>query len=389
MDKPARIGLLYSANLGSPRGLLRGIKRYAETQPHWVLLPVETEDLREVELRAARPDGLIAYLYRNSQVKIVRALGRPVVNVATVLPDLPFPRVGVDHVRTGELAANHFLERGFRTFGFVGHPHHLYSTLRQEGFKRTLAKAGHPLACFHEHPARSFRLRARLFTLNEAFQAWLRKLPKPAALFACHDVWGLQVVEACRLAALRVPEDVAVLGANNDDVLCELARPSLSSVMVPAEQIGFVAAGLLKRLLAGTKPPKRPILLPPPGLITRQSSEMLAIDDPEVAAALRFLRNHSHVPVRVKDILREVPVSRRALERRFHELLQRGLGEEIRRVHVERAKQLLATTEWAMAEVAEQAGFSSQQQLSRVFRRETGMTPGAYRRKMRNPVGIW
>jgi len=209
------------------------------------------------------------------------------------------------------------------------------------------------------------------------------------ALFACADVWGLQVVEACRLAALRVPEDVAVLGANNDDVLCELARPSLSSVMVPAEQIGFEAAALLKRLLAGAKPAKKPLLLPPPGLITRQSSEMLAIDDPEVAAALRFVRNHSHVPVRVKDVLRDVPVSRRALERRFHELLQRGLGEEIRRVHVERAKQLLATTERAMAEVADQAGFSSQQQLSRVFRRETGMTPGTYRRKMRNPIGIW
>jgi LacI family transcriptional regulator len=283
------------------------------------------------------------------------------------------------------LAARHLGERGFSQFGFVGHPHHVYSTEREDGFRQGLAAAGHTPACYHERPAPSYRRRGRLLVLNVSLQRWLKGLPKPVGIFACHDVWALQVVEACRLTGLRVPEDVAVLGVDNDDLLCELARPSLSSIVVPADRIGYEAAALLERLLAGGRRPRRPLLVPPAGVVTRHSSEVLAIADPDVMAAVRYIRAHRHHPVRVEDVLREVAVSRRALERRFRAAFGRGLGEEIRHGHLERAADLLATTGLSVAEVADQAGFTSVHYLSRVFRHEMGVTPTAYRRQFRGP----
>ena len=156
-----------------------------------------------------------------------------------------------------------------------------------------------------------------------------------------------------------------------------------STAPIPAERIGYEAAALLDRLLAGARPPQQPLLLPPTRLVTRQSSDVVALDDADVAAALRIMRAHAHLPLCVADVLREVPVSRRALERRFRRALHRGLGDEIRRVHVERAKDLLASTELPVANVAERSGFSSSSHLCVVFRRDTGQTPTEFRRQVR------
>ncbi len=388
MRQTLRIGLVFNHNLAYSRGVLRGIKHYAQRQPHWILVPLDTEGLTLPAQRALRPAGLIAHVFSVFLAKTLRALRRPLVNTSAVLRDLPFPRVGVDHVAVGRLAAEHLRERGLRHFAFVGHPRHLYATQREEGFRQGLAAAGSNLACYYERRDRSYRRRGQLLALDVDLQRWLRTLPTPVGIFACHDVWGLQVVEACRLAELRVPEDVAIVGVDNDDLLCELARPSLSSVAVPAERIGSEAAGLLNRLLAGAKPPRQPLLIPPLGVVARQSSDVLALRDPDVAAAVRFIRDHGHLDVTVADVLREVPVGRRSLERRFRALLERGVWEEIRRIHLERARELLATTALSMTEVAEQAGFTDQQQLSRVFRQETGLTPTAYRRQFRGPSGV-
>jgi LacI family transcriptional regulator len=200
---------------------------------------------------------------------------------------------------------------------------------------------------------------------------------------AFYDMWGLQLAEVCRDVGLRVPADVAIVGIGNDDLLCEMSRPSLSSVAVPAEQIGHEAAALLERLMAGSAPPERPIMLPPLGVVTRQSSDILAIGDPDVAAAVRFIRQRGHLPTRVGDVLREVPVSRRSLERKFRQILNRGVSEEIRRVHVDRARALLSGTDLPMSALADHAGFSNATHLSVVFRQETGMTPTSYRRQFR------
>ncbi len=382
--KPAvHLGLVFDYHLAYARGILRGIHQFAQTRPNWILVPLDTDGLTAHALDVVRPAGLIALVIKRTLAEALLALRRPVVNVASVLPALPFPRVCVEHRQVGALAARHLSERGFGHFGFVGHPHHVYSSEREAGFRAALPATRQSLDSYYERPARSYRQRGRLMVLNKGLQRWLRALPKPVGIFACHDVWGLQVVEACRVTGLKVPDEVAVVGVDNDDLLCELARPSLSSIVVPAERIGYEAAALLERLLHRAKAPSRAHFVPPAGVVTRQSSDVLAGDDPDVAAAMRFIRANRHAALGVEDVLREVPVSRRLLERRFRAVLDRGIGEEIRRVHLERAKDLLARTALSMAEVAAQSGFASVHYLSRTVRLETGYTPTAYRRQFR------
>jgi LacI family transcriptional regulator len=173
--------------------------------------------------------------------------------------------------------------------------------------------------------------------------------------------------------------EVAIVGTDNDDLLCQMARPSLSSVANPTEKIGYEAAALLERLIGGLPPPDGPILLPPLGVVSRQSSDTLAIDDPDVVAAIRLLRARSHQPTSVVDILRALPVGRRTLERKFQKALGRGVSQEIRRIRMERARQLLVDRNRSIVEVAERAGFSSARHLSVAFRAQMGMSPTAYR----------
>jgi LacI family transcriptional regulator len=375
-----RIGLVFTYNLHYCRGILRGIKRYAEGRPQWTLLLLGPERQALDELRAFRPHGVIAFVFTYALRNALVRLRKPLVNVGGVLPSLDVPRVGVDNVGGGRLAAEHLLERGLRHFAFLGHARHAYSLDREAGFRQALEAAGYGVACHHERG--SFDPMGDLGRLSRDRQLyrWLSSLPKPVGVFACSDTWGIQLAEACLQTGLRVPEEVAIVGALNDDLLCELARPPLTSVVVPTEHIGYEAAALLDRLLAGDKPPQRPLLFPPVGVVTRQSSDVLAIEDPAVAAAVRFIREHGHQPIQVGDVLKAVPVSRRSLERRFQKVFKRTLWEEIRRVHLERAKNLLANSALPMADVAERAGLQSAKQLSVVFREETGLTPTAYRR---------
>jgi LacI family transcriptional regulator len=385
--KSTRIGLVFNSDLAYSRGVLRGVKQFAQTHPHWILTPIDPETLTAEALRALQPAGLIAHVSSPTLVRILRESGKRLVNVSRALSDLPFPRVGVDHVAVGRMAAAHLWERGLRHYGFIGHPRHAYSSEREAGFREMLAGAEQSLSCFYERSTRSYRSRSRLLALDVRFQRWLRSLPKPTGIFACHDVWGFQAAEACRLIGIRVPDDVAIIGVDNDDLLCELARPSLSSVAIPAERIGQEAASLLDHLLVGAKRPKEPVLIPPLGVVTRQSSDVLALDDPEIVAAVRFIQQHAHLPIRVGDVLRQVSVSRRALERRFFQSMNRSVAEEIRRAHVSRAKELIAGTDLMLGEVARQSGFTDARQLSVVFRQHMAQTPSDYRRQFRGQRG--
>jgi LacI family transcriptional regulator len=382
MPHSLRIALVFSYGLAYCRGILRGVRDYARTRQNWTFTPIDPESATPRFLRSLAPAGVIAHIYNDALARVLTRLGRPLVNVCGVLPDLPVPRVGLDDDAIGSAAAGHLLDRGLRHFAFVGHPHHAYSARREDGFNSTLSARGFNVHAYHDASS-PFDPRGRLWALDDRVCRWLVALPRPLGMFTCNDLWGVQICELCRQAGLRVPEDVAILGVDNDDLLCDLARPSLSSVMVPAAAVGHGAAALLDRLLHRGRAPKHPLLLPPTGVATRQSSDILAIQDPDVAAAVRVIRDHAHEPLHTRDVLDVVAVSRRSLERRFRRALGRGIGQEIRRCHVERARTLLATTDLPMPDVARLAGFGEGKQLSVVFRRETGSTPTGYRRATR------
>jgi LacI family transcriptional regulator len=298
------------------------------------------------------------------------------------MSDLPLPHVMVDHSEVGRLAARHMLERGVRQFGFVGYPRHEFSVERERGFRELVVSAGFSVASFHERTQR-IHDPTGMWNWNKPLMNWLNGISKPIGILASNDVQGAQVSEYCRQLGFRVPDQVAIVGVDDDDLLCELSRPSLSSVALAGERIGFEAAGLLDKWLHGSPPGNAVVVLPPAGVIVRQSSDLLAVPDPQVSAALRFIREHAGQPIQVRDVLQVVPVARRALERRFRKLLQRSISEEIRRVHLERSRQLLLQTDMSLAAVALGSGLRDGRQLSVIYRRETGMTPSAFRRQFR------
>lgn len=385
--QPIRIAIVMTHGYSYFRHILRGIRRYAESQPSWVFMTVAAEPRALKTLAEFRPAGLIAAVDTEALAKSLAHLRRIVVDISAVLHrSLPFPRVGVDNREVGRLAAQHFLERGLRQFAFVGNPDWYYSSAREEAFCDCVGQVHGTVARFHDRMEHTFDARGQQRPFDRRVNRWLSALPKPIGIFTPNDLWGVRVTEVCRQNQLRVPEDVAVLGVDNDDLFCELARPTLSSVIVPSERIGYEAAALLDRLLSGEKPPQEPILLPPPGVVTRRSTEVLAIDDPDVVQAARFIRERGHLPLRVADVLKEVPLGRRSLERRFRQALGWGLWEEIRRVHVERAKRLLAETDLSVKAVAEQSGFTDFRHLAVVFRQELGLAPTAYRSQTRGLV---
>jgi len=214
-------------------------------------------------------------------------------------------------------------------------------------------------------------------------QEWIKSLPKPCALLAANDRYAWHAIDACRECDISVPEEIAVLGVDNDVLLAEMARPTLSSIDLGGERIGFEAARALDALLKGERVSVDPLELAPQGVITRHSTDVLSIQDDSVAEAARFIRQHASAPIAVSDVLEHVAMSRRNLERRFRRVMRRSLLDEIRRVHLDRAAKLLRESDLDMPGVSAQSGFASQVRFSTVFREKMGTTPTAYRRRYR------
>lgn len=214
---------------------------------------------------------------------------------------------------------------------------------------------------------------------QEEIGRWLQSLPRPVGLMACNDMRGQHVLDACLRVNIAVPEELAVIGVDDDSVLCNLCHPPLSSIVPNAQRVGYEAAALLDRMMSGQTPPTEPLLIPPMGVTIRQSTDVLAIDDPIVAAAVRFIRERACQGCGMKDLLRHVPMSRSLLERRFRQHLGRSPQAEIRAVQLKRVKQLLAESDLSLDQIAGLAGYAHPEYMSVVFKRETGQTPGQYR----------
>jgi LacI family transcriptional regulator len=215
----------------------------------------------------------------------------------------------------------------------------------------------------------------------EEVARWIHSLPKPLGLMACNDFRGIQALDACRRAGIAVPEEMAVIGVDNEELVCKLAYPPLSSVVPNARRIGYEAAALLDRLMRGEPEPTIPLAIPPLEVITRLSTDVNAIADPDVAAAMRFIREHACEGIGVDEVLAQVPVSRSVLQRRFRSLLGRSIHAVIAAVRLQRAKQLLVETDLSLAVIAKRTGFSHVEYLCAAFRQAVGLPPGAYRRE--------
>ena len=375
-----RIALLIGTAFGFARGVLRGVNSYASPDRGWICHYYDPATIPFDQVAQWQPHGVIAAVTRDDMEDEIEQLRVPAVNVSSALADSRCARVTVDNAAIGELAARYFLNRGHRRFAFLGLSCRDYSIRRLDGFARTVRKAG--FECLHHQDStdRSEQRAIRSFIAHDqGLRDWVRGLPRPIAVLAANDFLGMQLAEAARLTQVRVPEDLAIVGVDNDD----LSTPPLSSVELPGHRIGYDAAAMLDDLLCGRTPQRRKKELPPVRVVTRRSSDALAIEDQEVAACVRFIRTHCHKPISVDQVVQAGTISRRSLERRFRQALGRSPLEEIRRMQVENAQSLLAATDLPMPAVASRCGMVSAERLSVMFRQETGQTPTAYRRQFR------
>jgi len=373
--RPYNVALLIETTRSYGRNVMRGIGDYARIHGPWLFhLPSEVP-VRGIPLKDEWDgDGIIAQPRQDKAfLKQLAESGKAVVSLSGPPGSGGLHAVRANQEAVAELAIAHFRDRGFTRFAYCGVPNELLWPPTGEIFKRWADKAGYPCNVYQsgfEHDSRTLRL-------NHMAQ-WLRGLEKPVGMLAAHDLRAREVLDACRLAGVHVPEEVAVLGVNDDELICEMANPPLSSVIHNARRIGYEAAAMLDRLMAHKKI-VADIVVDPIGVQTRQSTDLLAIEDPEVASAVRFIREHACEGIRVDDVLDQVPLSRRALEKRFHKAVGRPPHMEIRRAQLERVKQLLVTSDYKLERIAELTGFSSAQYLAGLFHRVMKMTPGAWR----------
>ncbi|MBV9123769.1 MAG: DNA-binding transcriptional regulator [Planctomycetes bacterium] len=376
------------------RGLLQGVARYVRAHGHWLILHQEQILGPDAPrwLKRQPCDGIMARIETRRLLETVQQLNLPTVDLRGRFQAAGVPQVGKDDGAIARLAAEHLHERGFRHFAFCGFTGLDYSVRRRDAFVAWVREAGfQPLVYEGTPPSQAAagtmqELTGQLY--EEGLETWLTGLPRPLALMACNDLRGQQVLTACRGAGIRVPEEVAVLGVDNDTLLCDLADPPLSSVEPGAERIGYEAAALLEAMMQGRPPQSQVVLFPPLGVVTRQSTDILAVEDRRVAAALRLIREHAFEGLNVDGLLKHLAaqscrVSRSTLERRFAETLGRSPKEEILRVRMARVKQLLIDTDYSLSAIARLVGIEHHEHLSALFKARTGETPGAFRRRIR------
>ncbi len=383
-ERIPRIGVLVETSTTWGRGVVSGIQRYAEIHGPWLTF-IEPHGAEERVMLPSgwRGDGVIARVAHSPLAAELQAMNIPVVNVSAIqLPGKTFPCVTTDLTASGKLAASYFLDRGFRSFGYFSLLGLHYVTSHQQAFAEKLKEAGYPCAVYSVRPRRGAELdwNHDLAELGK----WLDSLPKPVAMLSWNATSSREVLFACQLAGLLVPEEVSILSGSDDDLLCAKAHIPISGIQVPAEQIGYRAAELLDGLMRRQKPKSQTVLVTPSGISGRRSSDTLAISDKALVKAINFIRNNADKPIQVLDVSTYSGLSRRALERRFEAVLGRSPASEIRRAHMERAKELLTNSDMPVPDVAEKSGFGSPEYLSFMFRRELGKTPLKFRRAGRS-----
>ncbi len=386
-EKIPQVAVLLESSHETSRGMLRGILKYVRLNGPWALhlVPGGARDQRLPNAGAWRGSGIIARVPNAKTASEIVAARLPAVIIdpldPLLAPSHPLSRccrVRCDSQAVACLAADHLVAGGFTHFAFAGAPvAPNWSRWRQEAFASRLAEHGHACSVYPGPPARD---RSEWERERAAMCRWLAKLPKPVAVFAANDARGRQVLDACLAADLPVPYQVAVLGVNNDELICETSQPPLSSVAVDVEQAGYAAAELLDHLMRGTLREPRIITYQPAEVVRRASTERLPVTDRLVIRALEYIRINAGLNIRVTDVAGHLGVTRRWLEKRFAAELDRSVLDEIQRVRFETVRGLVSQTDLAFTEIARRCGFTSANHLGIIFKAHFGVTMSAYRK---------
>lgn len=350
--------------------------RYARSETRWTIGLAQTWAFDALS-DAIDADGVVTQYGFEKPIRATSGQSIATVLGSAETPNIDVPRVINDDHLSGRMIAQHFVDRGFTRLAFFGRPGEVYSDRRCKGFVEAAKELGcsEVKICGLGDAASSNE--------REQFIAWLQTLPTPTAIMASDDSLALGVTQTAHAMGIDVPTQIAICGVDNDELLCGISSVPVSSLELATERIGYESAALLHRLMQGQAPPSEPLVIPPVRIVTRQSTDVLEIQDEDVGAAVRYIDANIAEIQGVQDVVEAVSVSRRALERRFRSHLGRSLLQEILRVRMNRSRQLLRDTNLTMPEIAQRAGFSSAVHLSKSFSRETGESPTAYRARVR------
>lgn len=370
------VALLIETSNAFSRELLHGVRNWMRAHAGWTIHLSEQGrgNKPPAWLKQWRGDGIIARIETPEIARAVKACGVPVVNVSASGLAPEFPAVISDSAEIARLAARHLLERGFSNFAYCGDGRFVWSRSHGRHFAGVCSEAGH--SCENFPTAGEEQEQARI-------QKWLQKLPKPVGIMACYDIRGQQVLDACRALGLRVPDEVAVISQHNDELLCELCYPALSSVIPGAREIGAKAAAMLDQLMRGKRRHPAITTVPPLGIATRPSTDTVAVADADagLAVAVRHLRDHACEPLLIDDLAHLAGMSRTRLERLFREHFGVSPYEQALRHRMTRAELLLRTTSLSIHEIAERTGFATVEHFSNTFKKRMCRSPGALRRR--------
>jgi len=371
--KLRQVALFFPPTLGYFADVVMGIQEYARSQGNWAVEVCETVSAARASTKHWRPDGILVNIGEGQWSRLIRTLNVPTVQIGGT-PRSIMHRILSDDAAIGRLAATHLLDRGFRHFAFCGYDHLEWSTLRVDAYMTQLKHAGRSCETLYGGLGE-----IGVWSVATLLAPWITRLPKPVGIFACHDRVATLLIDACHYLGVKVPDEVAILGVDNNPQECAFASPPLSSIMGSARRIGYQASEQLHALMRGVKLKAKPMFVAPAGVAARASTDVFAADDPDVVAAVRFIQANAGVQLDVRDVAAATLTSRRMLERKFRAVLQRSPREQILKTHVEQAKSMLIDSGLTILEVALRCGFPSGSKFSYVFKRETGLSPSTFR----------
>lgn len=380
---PLKVAVLVDTSTSWGRRIIEGVHQYQSEHQRWQLF-VEPRGMEQQRWLPPgwKGDGVIARVGFPELSTQLKELGVPVVNVSAIrLPDTTFPRI-ISNVREmAEMAADHFLDSGFRRFAYFSLLDLDFVAEHQAAFRQRVAKASWDCQVFQAAPQLG-AAEPEWITDLDRLAGWLAELPKPVAILTWNTSCAREVLYACDRARLKVPEEVSVMSGSDDDLFCKVSPVPISAVNTAAEEIGFHAAQYLDSWMARPKgKPRKDSLISPLGVVVRQSTQTLAVDDLALVKALRFIREDPARAICVDDIAAEAGLCRRVLEQRFSKVLGRSPATEIRRVRIERAIQLLQATRLSAAEVADRSGFKTAEYMATIFRNQCNATPMSFRKR--------
>jgi LacI family transcriptional regulator len=386
MNTVPKITLLIDLSATPGRNLMRGIARYARIYGPWQLnhiasdfydaSPQQADIIKDLADVIKNSDGII--MLEPDTADFARNFDIPIV-IASAIRDTRVsakPTVLTNSRSIGEMGANYFIQKGFKNLAFCGFRKMLWSEHREKYFTDTAEKAG--LKTFTNKLNYPLKERVKDSNLNRIGQ-WIRRLPKPVGLMACNDSCGKFVIDSCRRASVSVPDEVAALGVDNDDIICDLTYPSLSSISLNTEKGGFNAAALLDKIMKGFAVDTQVIVIEPVRVQERQSTDIIAADDKVVSEIVNYIKRNSKRLVQVTDIINEFHISRKTLYKKFNENLGTSVYSQIRKIKVEEICRMLVESDKSVKEIALEFGFYNVDHIARFFRREKGLTPTQYR----------